>query len=86
TAENCSSSSFGTFGNSRSGFFLVGIHAPLTHVMPEHKISDTLGACRKLCSAYEIERRPRGASRVNPLPHLLQRAKSVRPWLSALLA
>ncbi|WP_204127559.1 hypothetical protein, partial [Pseudomonas ogarae] len=24
-----------------AGFFLVGIHAPLTHVMPEHKISDT---------------------------------------------
>ncbi|WP_230081050.1 hypothetical protein, partial [Pseudomonas syringae] len=24
-----------------SGFFLVGIHAPLTHVMPKHKISDT---------------------------------------------
>ncbi|WP_230081014.1 hypothetical protein, partial [Pseudomonas syringae] len=23
------------------GFFLVGIHAPLTHVMPKHKISDT---------------------------------------------
>ncbi|MBF8768131.1 hypothetical protein IR009_23375, partial [Pseudomonas putida] len=29
-------------GRSRKGFFLVGIHAPLTHVMPEHKISDTL--------------------------------------------
>ncbi|MGE8305693.1 MAG: hypothetical protein ACN6PW_14670, partial [Pseudomonas kermanshahensis] len=26
------------------GFFLVGIHAPLTHVMPEHKISDTPAA------------------------------------------
>ncbi|WP_236182905.1 hypothetical protein, partial [Pseudomonas sputi] len=39
---NCSSSSFGIFGSSRNaGFFLVGIHAPLTHVMPEHKISDT---------------------------------------------
>ncbi|WP_455883846.1 hypothetical protein, partial [Pseudomonas putida] len=23
------------------GFFLVGIHAPLAHGMPEHKISDT---------------------------------------------
>src|SRR5690349_19572333 len=39
---NCSSSSFGIFGSSRNAvFFLVGIHAPLTHVMPEHKISDT---------------------------------------------
>ncbi len=41
-AENCSRSSFGTDGNVRSGFFLVGIHAPLTHGMPEHKISDSL--------------------------------------------
>ena len=40
--ENCSKSSFGIFGNSQSGFFLVGIHVPLTHVMPEHKIPDTL--------------------------------------------
>ncbi|MFT2188340.1 hypothetical protein, partial [Pseudomonas putida] len=39
---NCSSSSLGILGRSRKGFFLVGIHAPLTHVMPEHKISDTL--------------------------------------------
>ncbi|WP_206743580.1 hypothetical protein, partial [Pseudomonas mosselii] len=35
-------SSLGILGRSRKGFFLVGIHAPLTHVMPEHKISDTL--------------------------------------------
>ena len=30
-------------------------------------------ACLKRCSACEIERRPRGASRINPLLHLLQR-------------
>ncbi|CAI8869452.1 hypothetical protein EMIT047CA2_30039 [Pseudomonas soli] len=41
-SPNCSSSSLGILGRSRKGFFLVGIHAPLTHVMPEHKISDTL--------------------------------------------
>ncbi|WP_236713343.1 hypothetical protein, partial [Pseudomonas sp. Root329] len=37
--------SFGMAGRSRAaplaGFFLVGIHAPLQHVMPEHKIYDT---------------------------------------------
>ncbi|WP_323833731.1 hypothetical protein, partial [Pseudomonas sichuanensis] len=63
------SSSFGTFGNSRSGFFLVGIHAPLTHGMPEHKISDTL---LDISSALEIERRPRGASLASQLPHLFR--------------
>jgi len=31
------------------------------------------GVRRNPCSAYEIERRPRGASRMNPLLHLLQR-------------
>ncbi|WP_219859121.1 hypothetical protein, partial [Pseudomonas entomophila] len=44
-SPNCSSSSLGILGRSRKGFFLVGIHAPLTHVMPEHKISDTLFRC-----------------------------------------
>ncbi|MEX5343576.1 hypothetical protein, partial [Pseudomonas sp. I2] len=44
-SPNCSSSSLGILGRSRKGFFLVGIHAPLTHVMPEHKISDTLLGC-----------------------------------------
>ncbi|MFP6832870.1 MAG: hypothetical protein VB998_13605, partial [Pseudomonas sp.] len=43
--RNWSISSFGMDGRSRlasrAGFFLVGIHAPLQHVMPEHKIYDT---------------------------------------------
>ncbi|WP_339533049.1 hypothetical protein, partial [Pseudomonas mucidolens] len=38
-------SSFGIEGSSvlasKAVFFLVGIHAPLQHVMPEHKISDS---------------------------------------------
>ena len=34
--------------------------------------------------AYETERRPRGASRMNPLLHLLQSAVPGRPWLFAL--
>jgi hypothetical protein len=38
---------------------------------------DFFGAC-------EIERRPRGASRINPLLHVLQRAEHVTPWLPAL--
>ncbi|MBV4504268.1 hypothetical protein HU751_005365 [Pseudomonas sp. BW13M1] len=42
------------------------------------------GVHRQGCGAYEIERRPRGASRMNPLLHLLQRAEPVRPWLPAL--
>jgi hypothetical protein len=33
----------------------------------------------------EIERRPRGASRINPLLRLLQRAEPVKPWLPALV-
>jgi hypothetical protein len=37
-----------------------------------------------ICSAYQIERRPRGASRMNPLLHLLQRAQPVTPWSLAL--
>src|SRR3979490_692079 len=28
-------------GVSRAVFFLIGIHAPLQHVMPEHKIYDS---------------------------------------------
>lgn len=59
---NCSSSFFGIFGSSRgawrAGFFLVGIHAPLAHVMSEHKISDTpvnRGATLTTCSRSEDE-------------------------------
>jgi hypothetical protein len=33
-----------------------------------------VGACRDVFGVHEIERRPRGASRINPLLHLLQRA------------
>jgi hypothetical protein len=32
------------------------------------------GACHDIFAGREIERRPRGASRMNPLPHWLQRA------------
>ncbi|MEZ7179292.1 hypothetical protein QVM52_28235, partial [Pseudomonas mosselii] len=39
----------------RKGFFLVGIHAPLTHVMPEHKISDTFELPGSLCDPGNIE-------------------------------
>ena len=38
-----------------------------------------------IVAACETERRPRGASRINPLPHLLQRAEPVTPWLPALV-
>ncbi|MGC8400169.1 hypothetical protein ACP3P6_00880 [Enterobacter mori] len=31
----------GDFWQDTRGFLLVGIHAPLAHVMPEHKISDS---------------------------------------------
>jgi hypothetical protein len=31
------------------------------------------GVCLEWCMGVEIERRPRGASRINPLLHLLQR-------------
>jgi len=45
----------GILGRSRRGFFLVGIHAPLTHVMPEHKISDTLPlAQEKMISVHSF--------------------------------
>ncbi|MDS9593389.1 hypothetical protein RJD18_28200, partial [Pseudomonas sp. HTZ1] len=54
-SPNCSSSSLGILGRSRKGFFLVGIHAPLTHVMPEHKISDTLGLPAILTSGYQLD-------------------------------
>jgi hypothetical protein len=40
--------------------------------------------CRQRFSACETERRPRGASRINPLLHFLQRAKPVTPWSPAL--
>jgi hypothetical protein len=42
------------------------------------------GLRRENFGACEIERRPRGASRMNPLLHLLQRAEPVTPWLPAL--
>jgi len=42
------------------------------------------GVCLEISSGYEIERRPRGASRMNPLLHLLQSAVPGRPWLFAL--
>jgi len=38
-----------------------------------------------LWGVFEIERRPRGASRMNPLLHLLQRAIHFRPCLLALV-
>jgi len=34
------------------------------------------GVRRQVCSAYEIERRPRGASRDKPLPHLFRASYS----------
>jgi len=39
---------------------------------------------RDFFSACQTERRPRGASRMNPLLHLLQRAEPVTPWSPAL--
>ncbi|MFJ7286435.1 hypothetical protein, partial [Pseudomonas sp. NPDC099000] len=44
---------------SRAGFFLVGIHAPLLHVMPEHKIYDTpagagQGLAGEICGELKI--------------------------------
>jgi hypothetical protein len=43
------------------------------------------GACHNIFSAYEIERRPRGASRVNPLPQVcFGPVTPVRSPLSAL--
>ncbi|SMF02459.1 hypothetical protein SAMN02745903_00925, partial [Pseudomonas sp. URMO17WK12:I5] len=42
------------------------------------------GGWLEVLGASEIERRPRGASRINPLLHLLQRTKPVAPWLPAL--
>ena len=35
-------------------------------------------ACLGLSCAHEIERRPRGASRINPLLHLLQRTSACK--------
>jgi hypothetical protein len=48
-----------------------------------------LGARREMGGAGQIERRPRGASRMNPLLHLLQRATIcqamvVRLWRTAM--
>jgi len=43
------------------------------------------GACLEFCSVVKIERRPRGASRLKPLLHLLQRAVPVSQWLIALV-
>ncbi|WP_143512546.1 MULTISPECIES: hypothetical protein [unclassified Pseudomonas] len=42
------------------------------------------GVCLAGCGVFEIERRPRGASRINPLLHLLQRTEPVTPWSPAL--
>jgi hypothetical protein len=40
--------------------------------------------CLEVLCACEIEHRPRGASRMNPLLHLLQRAEPATPWSPAL--
>ena len=39
---SCSSSLLVIFSSfPRTGFFLVGIRAPVTHIMPKNKVSDT---------------------------------------------
>ena len=42
------------------------------------------GACLESCSALEIERRPRGASRASSLLHRLQRAMTCEFWVASL--
>jgi len=49
-------------------------HLSPTHPVREEGFRISPGARHGMFSACEIERRPRGASRINPLLHLLQRA------------